>query len=220
MKRWPYCLIGGFLAAACGPGSGPSAGSPRGSGGGAGTAAAFIASYCNAIVPCCIQAGLPGRGQGCQAVLGALENPSTYNPTAGQMCLQSIQQLSTEPDFCTGTSSSSGVCDGVFASTPQGSGNVAPGSLCSSDGDCVAPAGGSGVCWQQTMFVDGGSASTASCIELSAGKSGEGPCLETLGMNESSTSWSGGTPPPDQAYLCKIADGVYCNSSTRVRRSA
>ncbi len=216
MKRWPCCLVAGvLLAAACGPGTTPSGGSTGGTGG-AGTAAAFITSYCNAIVPCCVKAGLPGRGQGCEAFLGALENPSTYSPTAGEMCLQAIQQLSTQADFCSGTGNSSSACDAVFAVTGQGSGSGAPGALCMTDSDCAAPTGGSSVCWQQTMFVDGGTQSTASCIELSVGKNGQGPCLETLGTNESSTSWSGATPPPDQAYLCKLSDGIYCNSSTRM----
>jgi hypothetical protein len=216
MKLWPCCLVGGLLAVACGPGSGPSGGGTGGTGGGAGTAAAFIVSYCNTIVPCCVKAGLPGRGQGCQALFGALEDPSTYNPAAGEMCLQAVQQLAMQPDFCTDMPAIDDVCDGVFMSAAQASGSGAPGALCMTDSDCAAPTGGGSTCWQQTMFVDGGTQSTATCIELTAGKSGQGPCLETLGTNESISSWSGGTPPPDQAYLCKLADGVYCNSSTRM----
>lgn len=139
MKLWPYCLVGGLLAAACGPGSGPSGGGTAGTGGGAGTAAAFIVSYCNTIVPCCVKAGLPGRGQGCQALFGALEDPTTYNPTAGEMCLQAAQQLAMQPDFCTDMPAIGDVCDGVFMSAAQASGSGAPGALCMADSDCAAP---------------------------------------------------------------------------------
>src|SRR5580658_5373314 len=133
--RYERSILGGSLGLfvlACGgtTSTGPGVGSTAGGGGSTtpGTAAAFIADYCSLLVPCCADAGL-GNGQTCQVLLGALVSQETYNAQAAPACLKSMQQASTQADFCT-TGASAPSCDGVFAS---GSGIKGPGQPCSQD---------------------------------------------------------------------------------------
>jgi hypothetical protein len=187
-----------------------------GSGGGGATAtppaslAAFAADYCSLFTPCCMKAGLHVGGQGCQVFVEALAAGQTYNAGAGQACVHETQQLSTQQDFCSAPSSGPS-CRNVFS----GSGTKGPGQPCATTTECAAPAGGTANCWIQTTFVDGGTTSSGSCIQLLYGMVGQGPCLGTVSGNSTSFSWSGSAPPPAMAYLCNVADGVSCNSPTR-----
>jgi|SRR5580658_2518313 hypothetical protein len=208
---WSLVLLVG-----CGGSTGAGAaesGSVGSTGGGTtpGTEAEFITAYCNLFVPCCVDAGL-GTGQACSIALGALVAQKPYNATAAPACLQEMQQASTQSDFCTNGGSGPS-CSNVFSG---GSGTKGPGQPCSQDGDCLAPSGGMATCYLQTVFVDGGTASTGSCMQLTAGQAGQGPCFETISGNSSSSAGSSTSmPPPARGYFCDVASGVACNFTTQ-----
>lgn len=213
----------GALFLAC---AGTTAGGPGGSGSGIGgssggasgatttntaTVAGFVAGYCDLYVPCCADAGL-GTGQTCQTLVGALASRGTYNAAAALACLQEMQQASTKSDFCTNGGSGPS-CGNVFSG---GSGTKGPGQPCSQDGDCLAPSGGSAMCYLQTVSVDGGTASSGTCVQLTSGQPGQGPCFETISGNSSSSAGFGTSmPPPAQGYFCDLATGVMCNFTTQ-----
>jgi hypothetical protein len=66
----------------------------------------------------------------------------------------------------------------------------------------------------QTTFGDGGTSTTATCIQTTVGASGDTPCLGTINGDVTFDQWSGTTPPPDHAYTCNVADGLSCSATT------
>jgi hypothetical protein len=90
-----------------------------------------------------------------------------------------------------------------------------PGQPCSQGSECRVPLGGMATCYLQTVGLDGGTASSGSCVEQTAGQAGQGPCLGTVnGDSGSSTTLSSG-PPPSEPYVCNLADGLTCNHTTK-----
>jgi hypothetical protein len=187
--------------------------SSGGGGGGTAAAQAFTQQYCDLISPCCSKAGLPGNSQTCQSVVGAFTTSATYDASAGQACLQAMQQASMQSSFCATLGGNPPACNGVFMQS--GSGAKGPGQPCSLDQDCAAPAGGRATCYIHGTIVDGGTASSGSCVQLTSGTAGQGPCLGTVDGSITEYSWNGPSAPPGQAFLCNIADGVSCSGTTQ-----
>ena len=178
---------------------------------GAGSASGFVSSYCQAYTPCCQKAGKPTDGASCRAFLGAFTSNQTYDPVAGQQCLDAVNAASAQPDFCTGGSSSldSSACTNVFK--PQGGGGTkAPGDTCAQDSECAASTEGKVTC--ATHFESGGG-QTRTCQLSIVGKEGDSPCIGTKNGNVTSYSSSSNATPPSRGYVCDIANGIACDST-------
>jgi hypothetical protein len=184
-------------------------------GNGASTEAGFAQQYCALLAPCCADAGLSANTSTCAELISALGQG--YNPAAGQACLNAATQASKEPGFCSSNSMSSSACSGVFSNSNSnsggGNGSVQPGGSCQFETDCAPAAGGGASCLGGGFSADGGLAGSQ-CIQTTTGTAGQGPCIGTINGSSTETSWSGDTPPPSHAYVCNIASGLTCNSTT------
>jgi hypothetical protein len=180
------------------------------SSGGGLSPSSFATQYCALLDPCCADAGLSTSGQQCTELIAAAGSAETFNASSAQACLDAMKTASTQPGFCSGDLSASS-CNGVFSSSSS-SGTTAPGQPCTQDGNC-APAAGSGgnaTC----LFApgaDGGSAQV--CVQTLPGHSGQGPCIGTQSGTETTYGFSG--PPPSLGYVCDVADGLTCSSTTQ-----
>ena len=168
----------------------------------------FIAKYCAEFSPCCAKAGRPTDGAACRAIFGALTPPG-YDPAAGNACLAEVQAAASSPTFCDNTGNvPAPSCDMVFAKT---GGTLQPGAPCTQDAECALSAEGKVIC--ASLYKNG--AEIRKCQVQIAGKSGDSPCAGTVDGNI--TFFSGSSTATDvapKAYLCDVATGVYCDSST------
>jgi hypothetical protein len=139
-------VLGASLIAACS--------SSSDSGGGASDAAAFTSSLadivCNAYKPCCEKAGLPTDGAQCRAfytAFGGLQK-GTYDPAAGQACLDAARTGVQQSDICSSSGSTLGsadaVCNKVFKTATTQTKN--PGEACTDDSDCIPGSEGTVEC--------------------------------------------------------------------------
>jgi hypothetical protein len=147
----------------------------------------------------------------CQAFVNEAASKGTYNPTAGQACINALQAASKSSTFCTDFGGNLPQCNNVFGPTGGGAG---PGQPCNTSSDCAKASGGSAICYSQTTFVDGGSTSTSTCVQTQKGTAGQGPCVGTVQGNTTYFALGSGTPP-GMGYTCDVATGVYCNSNTQ-----
>jgi hypothetical protein len=177
-----------------------------GGGGGAGTASDFIASYCDAIAPCCAMAKLPTNGQQCRTLFGILGN-GKYDPTAGEACLAGLRAGVSKPGFC-----SSGMedpaCDRIFAEPSDGTRK--PGETCANDDECAPSSEGKVQCHR----VSSGGAEIRKCQVQVTGKAGDQPCVGTVTGNGTSYVVGKATDVPARAFLCRTADGLHCDWDT------
>jgi hypothetical protein len=174
----------------------------------------FASQLCALYAPCCADAGLPTDGKQCTALIVALGgSQGTYNASAAGACLNMLKQQGG--DFCTSGGANGASCNQVFGG---GSGNVPPGGQCMKNGDCAVSGGGTATCMTSTMFVDGGTTETRTCVLEMPGKVGDSPCIASIlelpgGVTETTYSFGSGTPPT-QGYTCDQKDGVYCDSQS------
>lgn len=177
-----------------------------------GTSGGFVSSYCSLVSPCCATIGRPSDGQACRAVISAFTGSAKYDANAGKACLDQMNAKSSDPQFCEAifgsgpTTLTFPACDGVFSSS---GGTVAPGGDCKQTSDCAPSTEGKVDC----MFGSSGGASIKKCQVQIKGKAGDSPCVGTVDANLTSYSSSSDVPP--RGYLCNIADGLYCSSSTK-----
>jgi hypothetical protein len=175
------------------------------------TASGFGQSFCNLIEPCCAAAGLGTTGILCNAFVQSAASKGTYDATNGQACIDGVKAESSSGTFCTLLGNDVTACQHVFSKTGAG---VQPGGTCSQDSDCAVAAGGTATCFETTSFGDAGTSTTKTCVQLSAGKAGDGPCIGIVDPQFTLYSWNGQGPPPGQAFTCAIADGVTCSDTT------
>ncbi len=100
------------------------------------------------------------------------------------------------------------------SSSGGSSGSVQPGGSCKFDSDCAPAAGGGASCLGGGFAADGGFGGEQ-CIQTTTGTSGQGPCIGTINGSATETSWSGTSAPPAHAYVCNVASGLTCNSTTQ-----
>ena len=181
-------------------------------GAGAGSASGFGQSYCGMIEPCCAAAGLGTTGVLCNAFAQSAASKGSYDPANGQACLDGMKAEQGSSTFCTTLGNDVPACAHVFSAA---GGSVAPGGACSQDGDCATGSGGKATCFETSTFGDGGTTTTKTCVQLTAGKAGDGPCIGTIEPSFTVYSWNGQGPPPAQAFTCALADGVTCSDSTQ-----
>lgn len=195
------CAVSALILA-CDGGGGSTSG-----GGGAGDAQSFVNQYCDVFQPCCAQAGRPTDGAVCRALLGGV-TASAYNAAKGQQCLDEMHAAQSKPDFCNGIPSPAS-CNEAFAT--GGGGTVQPGGQCSKDGDCASTGEGKVDC--QSSFTNG--ATTRYCQVQIDGKAGDTPCLGTRDGNLTSYSGGGSTDKPTRGFICDLANGVRCDSTSK-----
>jgi hypothetical protein len=170
------------------------------------SASGFAAAYCDLIKPCCAMAKLRTDGQQCQLLFGAFGGQSSYNKQAGEACLSEARAAAARPDFCQGIENNEpSACDNVFRSP----GKKQPGEACTEDNDCAPSSEGSVQC--QGSFATG--AQVSKCMVVVKGKDGDKPCVGTRDGN-STFSNIGMDDIPAKGYLCHVADGLRCNTTT------
>jgi len=174
-----------------------------GAGGGAGSSSEFVSSYCDLLKPCCAMAKLHTDGKQCRAFLGAFA-PAMYNAAAGEACLARLRAASAKADYCSGEDWD---CEGAFPD--QAAGAKKPGEACSDDEECAPSAEGKVKCHR----VSSGGAEIRKCQVQVTGKEGDKPCVGTV---EGSVTiyQGGGTDVAPKGYLCRVADGLHCDSDT------
>jgi hypothetical protein len=176
-------------------------------GGDAATAEAFVAAYCDLLAPCCAMANLPSDGAQCRTLTGAFAGSASYDRSKGEACLGEMRAASAHPTFCSeGLQTSSDACDRVF----DEGGTRKPGETCSDDSDCAPSTEGKVDC--RASFGTG--SEVRKCQLQIRGKAGDTPCLGTVDGN--ATTYAGGSTSdiPARGYLCYVADGVRCDTST------
>jgi hypothetical protein len=169
--------------------------------GGAGTKDQFLAQVCDEYADCCVAAGRPGDGAQCRAFYGAFAPPN-YDQAAADACLAEIRALGADKcDFSLDTPS----CDKVFSE----GGTAQPGDPCEDDADC-APSGEGDVECVSDFSVD---STIQQCQVRATGVAGSTPCVGTVDGN---VTFSSGSDDgiPTMGYLCHIADGLTCDSTS------
>jgi hypothetical protein len=184
-------VAAGALVLSCGDGGGD----PR---------EEFISTYCGLLQPCCAMAKLPSDGQQCRLVFAILRQTS-YDANAGERCLTELRAASSKPDFCAGSKAGPAVCRAVF----KQAGSKKPGESCDSNTDCAPSPEGDVQC--QRQLVDG--REVRKCQIQLVGKAGDQPCVGTVSGDITSLGAVTGDVAP-RGYLCRTADGLYCNYDT------
>lgn len=195
--------LGVLVAVACSSG---------GSGGTAATSSGFGQQYCGLIAPCCAAAGLSTDGTLCNAFAQEAATKGTYDAAAGQDCITGMQAEQGTDALCASLGNDVPACARVFGAS---GGTVQPGQPCTDDANCAVAPGGGATCFTTDTFVDGGTTQSRTCIQTTAGKAGDSPCIGTVEASVTIYSWSGDGPPPSQAVLCSLADGVTCSATTQ-----
>jgi hypothetical protein len=172
-----------------------------GESGGAGNKDQFLAQVCDEYADCCVAAGRPGDGAQCRAFYAAFAPPN-YDQAAADACLAEIRALGGDKcDFSRSTPS----CEKVFSS----GGSAQPGEACEDDADCAPSDEGEVEC-ASDFTID---ATVQQCQVRVTGVAGSTPCVGTVDGN---VTFSSGTAEgiPAMGYLCHIADGLTCDSTT------
>ncbi len=193
------------LCTACGGGGGWTVSQPEISA----AEADFISQFCDVYRPCCAAAGRPADGESCRYTISQNSNSyltPTYDPAAGEACLNALKAAASQPDFCADTSSRPIECDRAMGVT----GTTAPGSVCRSVRDCAPSAEGHVVCIPSARI----GTTTSTCEVEIRGQAGDGPCLFTVLPGNGRVLGGLLTPnPPPRAILCYVSDGLFCDAT-------
>ncbi len=191
------------VSAACG-----SSGSSGSSGDGGVTSVED--SYCAKVTPCCASANLPTNGTACHALFTAFTGTTgtTGSASAVEACIDAINGESQDL-FCQDFGASLGACSTAFSS----GGTVAAGGSCTTDEDCATSSTGTATC---VFNPDGASAVASVCVVEETGVVGSTPCNGTVSpiSGGSETSFVGTGVPVSPSFLCRVADGVYCDDAS------
>lgn len=185
-------------------------------GGTGGDAQSFINDFCGTVGPCCAQVNKPTDGQACRTLYTALTSAYTYDAAAGSACLNELHATQSAPDYCMTFTKNGPSCKNVFRKSGSSTGTRAPGATCDDDGECAASSEGEVSCASNFS----GTSETRTCQVEIRGKENDTPCNQTKDGNVTSFSGfssSSGMPmaPPPKAFSCDVADGVYCNDTTK-----
>lgn len=196
------------LVVACGGGGGGTEG-----GGGGASSDSFVSQYCDLYAPCCPKVNKTYDQAKCKLVFAAFLGDSTYDPGAGQTCLDAARAEANGPAFCdTGLSDDADKkCNNVFKKNAP-NGTKKPGETCEDDSECSSTAEGEGNC--ASSFAK--DQTIRACQIQTRGKEGEACAGEKDTDNSSTTVISSGSsdgPPPQKIALCFIADGLFCETT-------
>ena len=175
---------------------------------------AFIAQYCDAIGPCCAQAGAPAdAGTTCQSTL--LRSGVSADRSLRAACLAEVQQLAGESDCVPEVANRADPCVRTFN---EPSGPQAAGQPCAHNADCAGSAGTSTVCIVAPTPTNLNAPPI--CVVRVVGKAGDQPCVGTIfpeGVTiEYGVVLDGSDTPLNHGVLCERAKGLYCDPATRV----
>jgi hypothetical protein len=184
------------LSFACG-----SSGSSSSSGG----ASTLEETFCAKVAPCCASASLPTNGTACHALFAAFTRTAGDASAVGA-CIDAIDGES-QAMFCQDFGESLGACTTAFSS----GGTVAPGGSCTTDEDCATSSAGTATC----VFTTGDAGADVSvCVVEETGVAGSTPCNGTVSAisGGSQTTYAGTGVPASPSFLCRVADGLYCDA--------
>ena len=156
-------------------------------------------ALCQALAPCCAEAGRPMKSSVCRQIVAALATDmqapdTTYDPTAAQECLTALAAI----EICDETAINDESCNRVYAGT------VALGGACDSDSQCAPQADGEATCDLMEQV----------CIVTKRGSNGD-PCSATCESQGNGWACSGTGATPGLAehteVECWLDDGLYCS---------
>jgi hypothetical protein len=184
------------LSSACGS---------SGSSGSSGGASTLEDTFCAKVAPCCASASLPTSGTACHALFAAFTG-AAGGASTDSACIDALDGESQDL-FCQDFGESLGACTTAFSS----GGTVAPGGSCTTDEDCATSSVGTATC----VFTTGdASAEVSVCVVEETGVAGSTPCNGTVSAirGGSETSFVGSGVPASPSFLCRVADGLYCDA--------
>lgn len=199
-------FLAGVVACSGGTGSSSSGTVP----GGGTDRAAFVDEFCNAIGQCCARVNKPANPAQCKQLLDQLAGQLEYDGAKGTQCLASVRSRQGSPAFCDDVTPDDS-CNGVFREKGASGGTKQLGEACEKDGDCVSSPEGKVDCTYA-------GANKFCQVSIEFGREGDGPCSYTKDGNTSTSETSGsagseaGTTNPPRAYVCNVADGLYCQN--------
>jgi hypothetical protein len=165
-------------------------------------AAQFPRAFCQAIAPCCADAGRPMNASVCPLLVGGLTTDmaapgTTYDAGAAQQCLQVLAASRS----CNQDTVDDESCNVVYV------GSAPLGAVCTTDSECAPQAGGEVSC----DFVD------EVCIVTRRGASGDA-CSTTCEGTETGgyTCYGAGDSPglaDNTDVECWHDDGLYCSDT-------
>ena len=165
-----------------------------------GLAKAYGDAVCPNIKSCCEAAGAAYSEQSCRAKLEALMQPALtlvdqgkvkYDPSQAGAC---VSQISSAAASCFESGGDIAACEAVLQGT------VPAGGACTSDEECMGPAGAHTSCDQ------------SKCVVEKRGVAGD-DCLWTC-SEKGSTTWCSGVGSADTGARCFTNDGLYCDSTS------
>lgn len=181
-----------------------------GSGGGAGnastvpTAAEFSDAYkklvCAPYAACCDALGKDPGPMGCELLLPS-PGGKTYDPDAGQACLDKISQAMSGSDLCAISPTEALSCPDLAQAKPP---TRNPGESCDSLLECVPSTEGSVDC----RNASGSDAKY--CVVQVRGKEGDGPC--TVSFNEGAAQFKPIEKGQGKTTACYHNDGLFCGA--------
>jgi hypothetical protein len=185
-----------------------------GDGGGNSSASSLIDAQCAAFDACCQAKGEASDPQSCKAFYAIFGAGSTLGPNAAE-CEALLRERTADGSYCTLGAVKDGVdiCHNALGDPSGGTntGTKPPGAACNDDDECLAPAGGEARCSYRTTFDENNQATTTqTCVQLTKGGAGEGPCSATVGVDGSSTSYGSSSPPLNTTVECYQAEGLFC----------
>lgn len=162
----------------------------------------FVSALCAEFATCCKAEGLPSDGLVCRALYGAFIPAASYNSQAGAACLSEVRAAQ---DKCTGNPMGTPSCSRISS----GGGIRKPGETCEQDSDCAPADAGEVEC----AFSFANNAQTRQCQIQLPGTVGSKPCVGTRDGN-TTFSFGAGDTIPTTGYICDVANGLTCNSTT------
>jgi hypothetical protein len=166
----------------------------------------FVARFCALVAPCCGAAALPAGGDGCRARLTASTAGRPFRAPTAASCLAALELATGTAAFCTaGYAVAARLCDRVFAVVVA---SQRLGEACATAEECVLSADGPVVCAGVTAAARG------RCQVKLRGREDDLPCVGTV---DGALTVAGGDPGESaaRAYLCHVADGLWCEDATR-----
>jgi hypothetical protein len=167
----------------------------------------FIGAYCALFESCCSVGGLASR---CAGRVGAGALAGSFDPSAGEACLQAVRGRQSDADFCSGLERPAGIeLDTSWAAVPEclavfvPAGATAPGEACDSDSECAAGDNGAALCYTSGTCVQTSGSAGDRCF----GDFQRAPLARLLAVYETAAT---------DVFLCDNDKQLRCDSVTRV----
>jgi hypothetical protein len=167
----------------------------------------FIGAYCALFESCCSVGGLASR---CAGRVGAGALAGSFDPSAGEACLEAVRARQSDAGFCSGLERPAGIeLDTSWVAVPEclavfvPAGATAAGGACDSDSDCAAGDNGAAFCYSSGTCVQTSGSAGDRCF----GDFQRAPLARLLSVYESAAT---------DAFLCDNDKQLRCDAVTRV----